>query len=108
MTRSTGAERIAAERARQIADEGFDGDHDDENNDNGELALAAICYAAPERIYVVDDRGPGISFVDPWPWDRVWDKRSERKKPTTKERLRALEKAGALIAAEIDRLERAR
>jgi len=60
--------------------------------------------------------GGGISFVDPWPWfDEVevtrygdglttqvpaWDKRKKHNK------LRRLVIAGALIAAEIDRLQR--
>jgi hypothetical protein len=35
-----------------------------------------------------------------WPWDKGWWK------PTPDNRIRELEKAGALIAAEIDRLQR--
>jgi hypothetical protein len=35
-----------------------------------------------------------------WPWDREWWK------PTPNNRIRELAKAGALIAAEIDRLQR--
>jgi hypothetical protein len=37
---------------------------------------------------------------DEWPFDRSWYK------PTPENRIRELEKAGALIAAEIDRLQR--
>ena len=53
-----------------------------------------------------------ISFRDPWPmwWDSQWDKRLPRLPKIVKEysieRIRELEKAGALIAAEIDRLLR--
>lgn len=35
-----------------------------------------------------------------WPWDKSWWK------PTPDDRIRELIKAGALIAAEIDRLQR--
>ena len=104
-----GATRIADERKRQIEKEGWTPDHDDLEHVEGELALAAICYAAPEPIFVhrsfnVD--GSDHHFVDPWPeeWDQ-WDKRPA-KKPTDAQRIRMLEKAGALCAAEIDRLLR--
>jgi hypothetical protein len=106
----TGAERIAAERYRQIKIEGWGAAHDAEHVD-GELALAAVCYAAPVPLYVKDETPNGaIEFSDPW--TRGWDKRpvddmgSPRPPPVT-ERIRMLEKAGALIAAEIDRLLRA-
>ena len=36
---------ISAERKRQVAEEGFTADHDDQNNTGGELALAAAAYA---------------------------------------------------------------
>ncbi|KKK68037.1 hypothetical protein LCGC14_2948050, partial [marine sediment metagenome] len=88
----------------------------------GALALAAVCYAAPERIFIRKEHAGGVSFNDPWPWAGRWDKRtgfgdtSEGEEnyganfppnPTTYlpvERLDLLVKAGALIAAEIDRL----
>lgn len=107
--KSVGVERIAAERQRQAEVEGFDAEHDAEHT-QGELAMAAVCYAAPERIY-----RKSTGLFDPWPWDRRWDKRlrfgaeraSERPDPATytkEQRLDLLAKAGALIAAEIDRL----
>lgn len=113
----TGVEMIADERARQIADEddrgeGWTPEHDDEHDD-GELALAAICYATPVRIYTSES---GFDFRDPWParWDDQWDKRlndePEIRSPenySPEERIDFLIKAGALIAAEIDRLGRA-
>lgn len=103
----TGAELIAAERARQVKEEGYDESHDDDH-DEGELAMAAVCYAAPEQVYV---RGPygmrgGLSFDDPWPWDYSDDRRALKPR-VGKSRIRELVKAGALIAAEIDRLQRA-
>jgi hypothetical protein len=89
-----GAERIADERLRQIMAEGFTAEHDD-GHIHGELAMAAACYAAPGGIY---DLHPV------WPWDGE-DKRPDHT-PTDDDRIRLLEKAGALIAAEIDRLLR--
>lgn len=82
---------IAEERLRQITDEGWTPDHDDQY-DEGELVVAAIHYTA--RDYFV-----GVS--DPWPWHESWWKPSD-------DPIRNLVKAGALIAAEIDRLYRAK
>lgn len=110
-----GADLIAAERRRQIEAEGWDVAHDDEH-DAGEMALAAACYATPipllaEVIRQVpcNCREAGCPHVgmtapattDPWPWSEEWDKRRKH------DRLRQLVIAGALIAAEIDRLKRA-
>ena len=116
-----GVSRICAERARQISDEGWTPEHDD-SHDYGEMALAACCYATPDRLYVRQELAIGPTFFDPWPggWDSKWDKRGdygERRtnpgnvppKPDTYtafERVDLLVKAGALIAAEIDRLLR--
>ena len=106
-----GARRITRERQRQIQQEGWSNEIDD-THENGELAWAAACYAAPERIYTLNQAvtptDPVIAFHDPWP-DKFssFDKRpSFKRTPSTNKRIRALEKAGALIAAEIDRLLR--
>jgi len=86
-------------------------DHDDHHG-GGELAMAAACYAAPERVLVERRTLQGAAFVDPWPWDRRWDKRYTRPVDPNlrglmlEKRIRELEKAGALAAAEIDRLLR--
>lgn len=85
---AAGAALIAAERQRQIDAEGYTPEHDDEH-DRGEIADAAACYAARKR--------------ELWPWVNQ-PKMAER--PTRDERMRELVKAGALIAAEIDRLLR--
>jgi hypothetical protein len=85
----TGIERVAKERERQMHEEGWTPEHDS-HHDGGELALAAACYATAETATVV--------VPCRWPWEREWWK------PST--RVRNLEKAGALIAAEIDRLLR--
>lgn len=90
----TGIELIAEERQRQIDVEGWTAEHDDQYNKR-ELARAAASYA----MYL----SSGIEFIRTiWPWDWSWWKPSERK-----DDIRNLAKAGALIAAEIDRLQRA-
>jgi hypothetical protein len=107
----SGVERIADERRRQIDDKGFVTDHDDAHDDE-ELAMAATCYAAPRAVYEFRDRGWVKEFRDPWPWDDVEDRRRRGKvldletAADLDARIRLLEKAGALIAAEIDRLLR--
>jgi hypothetical protein len=92
---------VLFERARQVVDEGWTAEHDD-NHRNGELAAAAACYARP--IY-----GNGSRFADPeilakevpagWPWPAYWWK--------PKTRRRDLVRAAALLLAEIERLDRA-
>ena len=85
-----GAELIANERKRQIEEESFDATHDSRNN-NQELAYAAVCYA-------------GRPFIKGYYWPSSWD--SSWWKPSPNDRIKELTKAGALIAAEIDRLQR--
>lgn len=89
----TGIELIAEERQRQINQEDWTPHHDD-GHTHGELAIAAACYAVQDTdasvVYPDDDpEGSG------WPWSR------ESWKP--KDTIRNLVRAGALIAAEIDR-----
>lgn len=88
----SGIERIAKERMRQIHQEGWSDDHDDEHS-TGSLAQAALCY-----IQYRNTSFHGPSAVPEWPWDDVYWK--------PKDYLRNLERAGALIAAELDRIER--
>jgi hypothetical protein len=95
----TGVERIAAERKRQIEAEGWTAEHDDDWVHN-ELALAASCYVMPKEHRKVEDDWGVSRRKYLWPWDKKWWS------PTPKNRIRELEKAGALIAAEIDRLLR--
>lgn len=100
---------IAEERARQIAKLGYTAEHDDEHGD-GAIAWAAACYAAPERIFVKDETIIGVRFRDPFPWSG--DARMRKgnvvapEKASLLTRIGLLVKAGALIAAEIDRLLR--
>ncbi len=85
----TGTELIAAERERQITAEGWTPEHDD-SHVLKELVYAAICYAS---------KAAGKPFASVgWPWPSWW-------KPS-RDPVRNLVKAGALIAAEIDRLQR--
>lgn len=88
---SKAIEDIAAERQRQIETEGWSIEHDDSHSD-GELARAAACYAYDDR-----KKYKAAAPVD-WPWSQAWWK------PKTKRE--DLVRAGALIAAEIDRLDR--
>jgi hypothetical protein len=110
-----GAERIAAERRRQIEGEGWTPEHDDEHTD-GALAYSAVAYAAPEPVFVyreaetaffcgnTGDRGD--RQLQPAGWREVTHFGSCIDKRGQHDRIRQLEIAGALIAAEIDRLTR--
>lgn len=85
----TGTELIADERQRQIEVEGWTPEHDSIHTDE------ELCYAAKSYI-----ESPHIIGIPPnWPWDFEWFK------TTPNDRVRELVKAGALIAAEIDRLQ---
>jgi hypothetical protein len=91
---------IAAERKRQIEAEGWTPDHDAAHCD-GSLAIAAAVYAIPDNRLIRKTRDDGSAGVPTmWPWDAAWWK------PSPHDRVRELVKAGALIAAEIDRLQR--
>jgi hypothetical protein len=90
---------IYAERQRQLNTKGWTREHDDDNHCSGELALAAVCYATPEkkRNYNYDGKAPRE-----WPWhDSAWN-------PSPDDRICELIKAGALILAEIERLQRSK
>lgn len=115
LNQSAGAARIALERARQINSEGWTPEHDDEHHDD-ELAWAACAYAAPDVLFRMATDSPRyIVLRDCWPdeWDSTWDKRPRAshlllsaRNQTPPERIGCLVKAGALIAAEIDRINR--
>ncbi len=96
-----GVTLIAAERRRQIEAEGWTPEHDDTEHDHGDLAAAGSAYA----LHAADvlnpySQGDGRDVIpDFWPFGKKWWKPSD-------DPVRTLEKAGALIAAEIDRLKR--
>ena len=100
---SGGAGLIAEERQRQINIEKWTPEHDDEHV-MGQLAIAAACYAEVSSLTVRARRaGRYLSIpneiLSRWPWSTKWWKPSS-------DPIRNLVKAGALIAAEIDRLQR--
>ena len=94
-TMSEGVRDVLAERRRQVEQEGWTPEHDDQHA-KGEMAFAAASYAmSSARHPLVMKYGvPGN-----WPWAAEWWK------PTT--RRHDLVKAGALILAEIERIDRA-
>lgn len=94
---TAGTEAINRERGRQITKEGFESEHDDMHR-RGELGWAARCYLVESLLSEGDGNRP-----NGWPWDDEWWKPGDK---TLKGRKRNLEKAGALIAAEWDRLDR--
>ncbi|WP_321336503.1 DUF4406 domain-containing protein [Breoghania sp.] len=95
-----GVARIAAERSRHLSKEGFTPEKDARHR-FGEMAAAAACYAliCSGRAAYSNVAPIARATVEFWPWDSAWWK------PSADSR-RNLEKAGALIAAEIDRLDR--
>ncbi len=105
-------EDVSAERRRQVEAEGWTFEHDDTHAD-GALAAAAACYAwagSQSKIinqtrirdaltsYFGSDVGQLIQRM--WPWDPIWWKPKEDRRAN-------LIKAGALILAELERLDRA-
>lgn len=104
----TGIELIADERKRQIESEGYSINHDLEH-DARELVHAAITYARSSDLSLYSETfKPDDNWHETnepfyrkevkcgWPWEEKFFK------PTTP--LRDLVKAGALIAAAIDRI----
>ncbi len=85
----SGIELIADERTRQIKVEGYTAEHDAKDTYKA-LSLAAISYTQTAI-------GNGNQGVVMWPWDYKYYK------PTFG--VRDLVRAGALIAAAIDRLQ---
>ncbi|MGZ4968069.1 MAG: hypothetical protein ACXV8O_01520 [Methylobacter sp.] len=103
-----GSKLIADERRRQIEQERYSLEHDD-NENPGALATAAICYATmaasgPEMRQAIRTQTENRILPKHWPWEYQYWKPGED--DSNKSRIRELVKAGALIAAEIDRLQR--
>lgn len=98
MKKKTGVQLITAERKRQVTEKGYTPEHDAEHS-RGELARAAVAYAIPNR-----SADEAVRF---WPagWPKTPVVNHNVHNPRGREkRIRELAKAGALIAAEIDRL----
>jgi len=83
------ARDVLAERRRQVEQEGWTPARDDEYVD-GQLASAAVAYAQAYTPYLIPCS---------WPWTAEWFKPADDR--------RNLVKAGALILAEVERLDRA-
>lgn len=102
------ARDMLAERRRQVEAEGWTPKHDDEH-DKGEMARAAACYAlhagscfawrADAYQSAKPHEGNPAAQNSLWPWDMKWWK--------PKDPRRDLVRAGALILAELERLDRA-
>lgn len=92
------------ERLRQINEEGFTAERDDQYS-SGEMATAAGCYALissyPGERYGALGKDSPFSSPSLWPWASRWWKPSPNPQ-------RNIIKAMALLAAEYDRLERAK
>lgn len=86
---------ITAERRRQIEAEGWTPEHDDRHS-GGELAAAAAAYAFYNTE--AESGQPAAIELFPTNWHPDWWK--------PKDRRRDLVRAGALIVAEIERLDR--
>jgi len=99
----TGIDLINYERKRQVNEEGWTSEHDDQYKGQ-ELALAGASYATPATwrgdAFVSHEGNP----PDTWPFSKEYWKPDTSM--TIAGRIRELQKAGALIAAEIDRLNR--
>lgn len=90
VTATTGTYMIAVERERQIKDEGYDAEHDHVHAPMT-LARAAVSY-----ILCNDEKKRKIAKNTYWPWEDKYYKPLDMK--------RNLVRAGALVAAAIDRL----
>jgi len=95
--------QIAGERVRQITEEKFSRVHDlDEFHSNGELADMAAYYACTEQPKSDEFNSWSSTLRDLWPTE--WALKYAKK--FGKDRKRQLIIAGALIVAELERLEK--
>ena len=100
---SGAARDVLLERRRQIDVKNWTAEHDGTHSP-GELACAAACYATEAELWTgheqADHKGRPtlIGACRVWPWPG---------QPKLTDRRRNLVKAGALILAEIERLDRA-
>jgi hypothetical protein len=108
----TGIELIAEERQKQINGHGYDNEHDEMETAFQLSSAAAMCICSAINIDAkehthYDDMGNVARFQlrqnetkkwgEQWPWDFDWRDGDDK--------IKLLTKAGALIAAEIDRLQ---
>ncbi|MEB7957314.1 hypothetical protein [Raoultella ornithinolytica] len=103
VTVTAAAADVLAERKRQVSVEGWTPSHDDAHKNN-EMAFAAACYAfhAAAASWDLEDCGTDYdSHPAPknWPWEPEWWKPKSARAD--------LVRAGALILAELERIDRA-
>lgn len=95
----SGVHLIMQERFRQVSQEKYNKQHDVKHV-NGELANAGALYAmTSDQIDFMNHHWGNDMYLTLWPFDL------ESLKFTPENRIKQLTKAGALIAAEIDRLQ---
>ena len=111
----TGIELITEEREEQLKKHGFDKEHDKEHT-NDSLSWNASVLASPYVLYTKHKLANGIHFMKAT-IDNHWKLPNQNYKPhgsnviidncelSGKERIKQLTVAGALIAAEIDRIK---
>jgi hypothetical protein len=95
----SGANQILDERGRQRDIEKFTHEHDDQWK-GGELVNAAMSYLSATKADREAFANGYLGYSrsrEYWPWDMAWWK--------PRDRISNLVRAGALIAAEIDRLQ---
>lgn len=90
----TGIELIAEERQEQIEKHGWTLEHDKEHELGILVKVAAVLAVSHTDAYVEDEAGECSSY------DNIWGLEHKHKNDT----IYRLKVAGALIAAEIDRL----
>lgn len=94
----TGAELISNEYNRHFQS-GERSPELDPAHANGEMMIAAACYLLHETGNVYFHPAGGLPPMA-WPWESKWWK------PAQGDRVQDLVKAGAFIAAEIDRIQK--
>lgn len=101
--KKTGIELITEERKRQIEIEGWDKDHDENHT--------SMCLSTASASYTLDVVARHSDISKGWKQlfkeysARIWPFDIEWFKPTPNDPIKQLTKAGALIAAEIDRIQ---
>lgn len=78
---------IIKERRRQVIEEGYTFDNDNELNANMELAQAAACYALTD----------GQNYFELWPYHKIWFKPKDKRSN--------LVRAAAMLIAQIELLD---
>jgi hypothetical protein len=101
---------VIEERRQQLTREGYDDRHDDSDNDRGDLARAAACYAIAvglsDKARAHVSLSPNDDLAEINLLARIWP-RGWLRDLNLKTRRRDLVRAGALIIAEIERFDRA-